>query len=124
MKFKTGLLGWFKNLPWKDARFLALFFAMATFILAGAGAIVQTNFQLNQVVHNTLFITGHFHITVGVSVALTFFGIAYWLVPHLSKRVMTSAMNKLAIIQVALWVVGMLIMSGAMHTFGLFGASL
>src|SRR5690625_5744651 len=50
----TGLLGWFKKLPWKDARFLALFFAMATFILGGAGGIAQTNFQLNQVVHNTL----------------------------------------------------------------------
>src|SRR5690625_7815064 len=72
----TGLLGWFKKLPWKDARFLALFFAMATFILGGAGGIAQTNFQLNQVVHNTLFITGHFHLTVGVTVALSFFGIA------------------------------------------------
>src|SRR5690625_7978176 len=46
-----GLLGWFKKLPWKDARFLALFLAMATFIPAGAGGIAQTNFQLNQVVH-------------------------------------------------------------------------
>lgn len=117
-----GLLGWFKKLPWKDVRFLAPFIAMATFIPAGAGGIAQTNFQLNQVVHNTLFITGHFHLTVGVSVALTFFGIAYWLVPHLSKRVMTPLVNKLAIWQVVLWTVGMAFMSGAMHTVGLFGA--
>jgi len=117
-----GLLGWFKELPWGDARFLALFFAMATFILGGAGGIAQTNFQLNQVVHNTLFITGHFHLTVGVTVAITFFGIAYWLVPHLSKRVMTPGMNKLAVWQLILWMVGMFFMSGAMHTVGLFGA--
>lgn len=117
-----GLLGWFKKLPWKDARFLAPFLAMATFIPAGAGGIAQTNFQLNQVVHNTLFITGHFHLTVGVSVALTFFGIAYWLVPHLSKRVMTPKMNKLAIWQIILWMVGIAFLSGAMHTVGLFGA--
>ena len=117
-----GLLGWFKKLPWKDARFLALFLAMATFIPAGAGGIAQTNFQLNQVVHNTLFITGHFHLTVGVTVALSFFGIAYWLVPHLAKRVMTPKMNKLAIWQIILWMVGMFFMSGAMHTVGLFGA--
>src|SRR5699024_11712241 len=102
--------------------FLAPFIAMVFFIPGGAGGIAQTNFQLNQVVHNTLFITGHFHITVGVSVAVTFFGIAYWLVPHLAKRVMTSKMNNLAIIQVVMWVVGMVIMSGAMHTVGLFGA--
>src|SRR5699024_11654362 len=67
-----GLFGWFKKLPCKDARFLALFIAMATFIPAGAGGIAQTNFQLNQVVHNTLWFTGHFHLTVGVSVAVTF----------------------------------------------------
>lgn len=118
----VGLLGWFKKLPWKDARFLAFFIAMATFIPAGAGGLAQTNFQLNQVVHNTLWVTGHFHLTVGVSVAVTFFGIAYFLVPHLSKRVMTPKMNKLAIWQLVLWVVGMFFMSGAMHTVGLFGA--
>src|SRR5690625_5017708 len=118
----TGLLGWFKKLPWGDARFLAMFFAMATFILGGPCGIAQTNFQLNQVVHNTLFITGHFHLTVGVSVALTFFGVAYFLVPHLTKRVMTPAMNKLAVWQLIIWMVGMFLMSGAMHTVGLFGA--
>lgn len=117
-----GLFGWFTKLPWKDARFLALFLAMATFIPAGAGGIAQTNFQLNQVVHNTLWVTGHFHITVGVTVALSFFGIAYWLVPHLAKRVMTPRMNKLAIWQIISWMVGMFFMSGAMHLVGLFGA--
>src|SRR5699024_12709581 len=69
-----GLFGWFKKLPWKDARFLALFIAMSTFIPAGAGGIAQTNFQLNQVVHNTLCVTGYFHLPVGVSVAVTLFG--------------------------------------------------
>ena len=117
-----GLLGWFTKLPWKDARFLAPFLAMATFIPAGAGGIAQTNFQLNQVVHNTLWVTGHFHLTVGVSVALTFFGIAYWLVPHLSKRVMTPLMNKVAVWQIILWMVGMAFLSTAMHAVGLFGA--
>ena len=117
-----GLLGWFTKLPWKDARFLAPFLAMATFIPAGAGGIAQTNFQLNQVVHNTLWVTGHFHLTVGVSVALTFFGIAYWLVPHLSKRIMTPKMNTFAIWQIMLWMVGMAFLSVSMHTVGLFGA--
>src|SRR5690625_3445395 len=117
-----GLLGWFKKLPWGDARFLALFFAMVAFIFGGAGGIAQTNFQLNQVVHNTLFITGHFHFTVGVTVALSFIGVAYWLIPHLSKRVMTPKLNKLAVWQVILWVVGMAIMSGSMHIVGLLGA--
>lgn len=117
-----GLLGWLKKMPWGDVRFLAPFIAMVVFIPGGAGGIAQTNFQLNQVVHNTLWVTGHFHLTVGTSVALTFFGIAYWLVPHLAKRELTPQMNKLGIIQTIVWTVGMLFMSGAMHTVGLFGS--
>lgn len=94
-----GLLGWFKKLPWGDVRFLAPMIAMIAFIPAGAGGIAQTNNQLNQVVHNTLWVTGHFHLTVGTSVVLTFFGITYWLVPHLAKRKLTPKINKLGIYQ-------------------------
>jgi len=117
-----GLLGWLKKLPWTDVRFLAPMIAMIAFIPAGAGGIAQTNNQLNQVVHNTLWVTGHFHLTVGTSVVLTFFGIMYWLIPFLSKRTLTPRMNKLGIIQTIIWTVGMLFMSGAMHTVGLFGS--
>src|SRR5699024_390644 len=63
-----------------------------------------------------------FHLTVGTNVALTFFGIAYWLIPLLAKREFTPKMNKLGIIQTIIWTVGMLFMSGAMHTVGLFGS--
>jgi len=117
-----GLLGWFKKLPWGDVRFLAPFIAMVAFIPAGAGGIAQTNNQLNQVVHNTMWVTGHFHLTVGTSVVLTFFGIAYWLIPHLSKRELTPKMNKLGIVQTIIWTVGMLFMAGAMHWVGLLGS--
>ena len=117
-----GLLGWFKKLPWGDVRFLAPFIAMAAFIPGGAGGIAQTNHHLNQVVHNSLWVTGHFHLTVGVTVALTFFGIIYWLVPHISGRTLTPKMNKLGVIQTILWTVGMIFMSGAMHWVGLLGS--
>ncbi|WP_342505698.1 cbb3-type cytochrome c oxidase subunit I [Sporosarcina sp. FSL K6-2383] len=117
-----GLLGWYKKLPWGDVRFLAPMIAMIAFIPAGAGGIAQTTNQLNQVVHNTLWVVGHFHLTVGTSVILTFFGISYWLVPYLSKRVLTPAMNKLGVIQTIIWTAGMLFMSGSMHWVGLLGS--
>jgi cytochrome c oxidase subunit 1 len=117
-----GLLGWFKKLPWGDVRFLAPMIAMIAFIPAGAGGIVQSTNQLNQVVHNTLWVVGHFHLTVGTSVILTFFGISYWLIPYLTKRVLTPRMNKLGVIQTVIWTLGMLFMSGAMHYVGLLGA--
>lgn len=121
-KGAKGLLGWLKKLPWGDVRFLSPMIAMIVFIPAGAGGIAQTNNQLNQVVHNTLWVTGHFHLTVGTSVVLTFFGITYWLIPFLSKRTLTARLNKLGIIQTVIWTVGMFFMAGAMHVVGLFGS--
>ncbi|MGD6956208.1 b(o/a)3-type cytochrome-c oxidase subunit 1 [Rossellomorea aquimaris] len=121
-KGATGLFGWFRKLPWGDARFTVPFIGMVAFIPAGAGGLINASNQMNQVVHNTIWVTGHFHLTLATSVVLTFFGISYWLVPHLTGRVLTKAMNKLAIVQAIVWSVGMGIMSGAMHVVGLLGA--
>ncbi|SFD37560.1 cytochrome c oxidase subunit 1 [Lentibacillus persicus] len=116
-----GLFGWFKKLPWGDVRFLAPMIAMIAFIPGGAGGLINTSNQMNQVVHNTLWVVGHFHITVGVTVVLTFFGICYWLIPYISKRKLTPQMNRLGIIQTIVWTVGMLLMSGSQHLVGLLG---
>ncbi len=120
-KGAKSLFGWLRFMPWGDARFLTPFVGMLFFIPAGAGGIVNASNQLNQAVHNTLWVVGHFHLTVGTTVILTFFGVGYWLIPYLTKRVFTPAMNKLAIVQAMLWAVGMLIMSGMMHINGLLG---
>ncbi len=117
-----GLLGWYKKLPWGDVRFLAPMIAMISFIPAGAGGIVQSTNQLDQVVHNTLWVVGHFHLTVATSAVLTFFGISYWLIPYISGRVLTARMNRLGVIQSIIWTVGICFMSGAMHGVGLLGA--
>ena len=121
-KGSIGLFGWVKKLPWGDARFTVPFIGMLAFIPAGAGGMVNASHQMNQVVHNTIWVTGHFHLTVATAVALTFFGVSYWLVPHLTGRKLTKAMNKLAILQGIFWAIGMTFMSGAMHAAGLLGA--
>ena len=119
---QSGLFGWLRHLPWKDARFTALFIGMLTFIPGGAGGLILASFNLNQVVHNTIYVTGHFHLTVATAVALTFIGTAYWLVPHASGRVITPRANRWMLVQVYSWAIGMAIMSGAMHIVGLMGA--
>ena len=121
-KGAKSLFGWLKFLPWNDARFLVPFIGMVAFIPGGAGGIINASHQLNQVIHNTIWVTGHFHLTIATTVVLTFFGAAYWLVPHLTGRTFTSQLNQLAIIQAVVWSIGMLIMSGAMHWVGLYGA--
>lgn len=120
-KGHKSLFGWFKKLPWKDVRFLAPFVGMVAFIPGGAGGIINASHQVNSLVHNTIWITGHFHLTVATTVILTFFGIAYWLIPHLTGRRLTPRLNKLGIIQTFIWVIGMTIMSGSMHIQGLIG---
>lgn len=118
----SGLFGWFTKLPWKDVRFTSIFIAMLFFIPGGAGGIINASFQLNELVHNTLWIVGHFHITVGAPVAMTFMGITFWLIPYLTGRKLTKSIQKLAFIQIITWSVGMLLMSTAQHILGLFGA--
>src|SRR5690625_1106283 len=94
---------------------------MLLFIPGGAGGIINASNQMNQVVHNTIWVTGHFHLTAATTVMLTFFGIAYWLIPHLTGRTYTKKANKWGLIQTGFWTVGMLIMSTAMHWQGLLG---
>ncbi|WP_186577849.1 b(o/a)3-type cytochrome-c oxidase subunit 1 [Aquibacillus kalidii] len=118
----TGLFGWLKGLPWKDVRFFAPMVGMITFIPAGTGGIINASNQMNQVVHNTIWVTGHFHLTVGTTVILTFFGISYWLIPSLTGRKLTKKINTLGMIQTIVWAFGMSIMSGSMHIAGLLGA--
>ena len=121
-KGAKGLFGWVKKLPWKDVRFFTPFVAMAIFIVGGAGGVVQASYQLNQLVHNTWFITGHFHMTLASTVGLTYFAALYWMIPIMRNRKLTPGMNRLGIIQTVTWTVGMLLMSGTMHIVGLMGA--
>jgi cytochrome c oxidase subunit 1 len=41
---------------------------------------------MNAMVHNTAWIQGHFHVTLGTTVALTFMGSTYWLLPRILGR--------------------------------------
>jgi cytochrome c oxidase subunit 1 len=70
-------------------------------------------------VHNTAWIPGHLHLTVGTGVTLSYMGITYWLVPHLAGRALWS--RRLALVQVWLWVLGMAVFSNALHRLGLMG---
>lgn len=115
-----GLFRWFAKLPWGDPSFAAQVLAMLIFVPGGIGGLINASLNLNLVVHNTTWMPGHFHLTVGTAVALTFMGITYWLVPLLSGKALWS--RKLALAQAWSWFGGMLIFSHAMHRLGLQGA--
>jgi cytochrome c oxidase subunit 1 len=114
-----GMLGWIRKLPWHDGGFVAQVLAMISFVFGGAGGIVLASFNLNVLVHNTAFIPGHFHITVGTAVTLTFFGMTFWLIPHLTGRALHAP--RLALWSAWTWFVGMMLFAVGMHWEGLLG---
>ena len=115
-----GWVNWFTKLPWSDPSLSAQVLAMVLFAFGGIGGLINASYNLNLVVHNTAWIPGHLHLTVGTAVTLSFMGITYWLIPVLRGRALWS--RRLALVQAWLWFVAMAIFSHAQHNLGLAGA--
>ncbi|MBV8199201.1 MAG: cbb3-type cytochrome c oxidase subunit I, partial [Acidobacteria bacterium] len=93
--------------------------AMVTFAIGGFGGAINAAYAMNAMVHNTAWIQGHFHLTVGTAVALTFLGTCYWLLPRLLRRQLRF--RRLAQAQPYLWFVGMMLFSLTNHISGILG---
>ncbi|MBL8138850.1 MAG: cbb3-type cytochrome c oxidase subunit I [Acidobacteria bacterium] len=114
-----GRFGWIGALPWGDPFFSGVALAMVTFALGGFGGAINAAYAMNAMVHNTAWIQGHFHLTVGTAVALTFMGATYWLLPRLTGRAI--AFPAVAAMQPYLWFIGMQCFSIPSHIAGLLG---
>ncbi len=119
MKGATGLLDWLPRLPWGDPLFSSVVLSMLLFAVGGLGGAINAAYGMNAVVHNTAWIQGHFHLTVGSATALTFMGTAYWLLPRLTGR--DLELGLLAKVQPYLWFIGMVLFSISNHITGLMG---
>ena len=113
-----GYLGWIRKLAWNDPSYAAQNLAMILFVFGGIGGIINASYNLNLAVHNTTWIPGHFHLTVGSATTLTFFGICYWLIPKLTGKELFT--RKLALAQAWTWFFGMLLFSNSFHSLGLY----
>ncbi|MDH3497482.1 MAG: cbb3-type cytochrome c oxidase subunit I [Gemmatimonadota bacterium] len=114
-----GLLGWIRKLPWGDPSVATQLLAMLTFVLGGATGLVNASFTVNQVVHNTAWIPGHFHMTVGSAVLLTIIGVSYWAVPYLTGKRLWAP--KLAVAGSWMYAIGLLIFARGLISGGLQG---
>jgi cytochrome c oxidase subunit 1 len=112
-----GLFGWIPRLPWGDPSVAAQLLAMLVFLIGGATGLVNASMTMNLVVHNTAFVPGHFHMTVGTAVALSIMGITYWLVPYLTGKALWA--RRLALLQGWLWAAGVLIFARGQIAGGL-----
>jgi cytochrome c oxidase subunit 1 len=114
-----GLLGWILKLPWGNPSVVAQLLAMIGFVLGGASGLINASATVNLVVHNTSFVPGHFHLTVGTAVALTIMGVAYWLVPHLTGKALWG--RRTAVWQAWLWIIGVMVFSRGQMAAGMEG---
>ena len=114
-----GLLGWIPKLPWRDPSLAAQLLAMITFVFGGITGLINASYTMNQMIHNTTWVPGHFHMTVGSAVALTLMGVAYWLVPYLTDRALWG--RKWAVASSWIYTVGVFIFARGMISAGLEG---
>ena len=116
----VGLLDWLWKQPWDNPVIVSSFGGMILFIFGGITGLMNASFNLNVALHNTTWIVGHFHTTVGGAVFMTYIGILYWMLPMIRGRKLF--MPKLALAQAYLWLAGMLLFGGAMGRAGIEGA--
>jgi cytochrome c oxidase subunit 1 len=117
-----GLLGFFGKLPYLDPNrflFAYLISGLFLFIFGGLTGIVNASYQLNNVIHNTAWLPGHFHMTVAGPVFLAIIGMSTFLFSKLSGK--PVFLPKVNVIIPYLWVIGILIFSTGLSWGGLIG---
>jgi cytochrome c oxidase subunit 1 len=120
-----GLFGWWSKLPywsregdkWLFAYFIS---GLILFLFGGITGIVNASYNLNLIVHNTAWVVGHFHTTVGGLVTLSFLGMTLYLVARL--RGVDVKAKPLALAAPYLWMLGFVIFEIALSITGLQGA--
>jgi len=114
-----GLFGWIPALPWERPMVLATGLSFVMLFFGGGGGLVNMGYGLNAMVHNTSWVTAHFHLIFGGAVVVMYFAIAYEIWPRLVGHEPSSSMPQR--IQLWLWFLGMMTMSLPWHWLGLQG---
>ncbi|QXL83496.1 cbb3-type cytochrome c oxidase subunit I [Comamonas sp. NLF-1-9] len=85
--FNKGLFEWLRKAPWGNPVFSSIFISLVGFgFLGGITGVMMGTEQLNLLIHNTIYVPGHFHATVVIGTTMTFMGLTYFLVPVLFRR--------------------------------------
>lgn len=117
-----GWFGWMGKLPYLDAdKYLFAYFicGLILFIPGGLTGIVNASYSLSNVVRNTAWVPGHFHMTVAGPVFLAIIGMGLYLYQKMAgKKVFLPNVN---VIIPYLWAIGVLIFSAGLKWGGLIG---
>ncbi len=94
--YTKGLFEWLRKAPWSNPAFSGMFLSLTLFgFLGGISGVVMGTEQINLIMHNTLYVPGHFHATVVAGTTLAFMAITYLVVPLIFRRhIMFKAMAR------------------------------
>lgn len=114
-----GLFGWIGALSWTNPMVLAAILSLLMLIFGGFGGLVNASYAMNAMVHNTSWVSGHFHLIFGGTTVIIYFAIAYYFWPLLTGKPLFS--NSLALVQLWTWFIGICVMTTPWHVLGLLG---
>nr|WP_202412657.1 cbb3-type cytochrome c oxidase subunit I [Duganella lactea] len=114
-----GRFAWIARLPWKNPLMLAVALSFIMLGFGGAGGLINMSYQLDFAIHNTQWITGHFHLIFGGAIVIMYFAVAYDLWPHLTGRALDCW--QLMRVQLWLWFIGMMVVTLPWHWVGILG---
>ncbi len=106
---------------WDNPMMLAVTFSFVMLGFGGAGGIINMSYQLNETIHNTQWVTGHFHLIFAGAIVLMYFmrGVrALAAADRLRVRCRPDSSRR----RFGSWFVGMMVLTMPWHLVGLLGA--
>jgi cytochrome c oxidase subunit 1 len=85
--YTRGAFEWLTKAPWGNPAFAGMFLSLVMFgFIGGISGVVLGTEQLNVLMHNTIYVPGHFHGTVVAGTTLAFMAMTYLVVPLIFQR--------------------------------------
>jgi cytochrome c oxidase subunit 1 len=85
--FTKGAFEWLRKAPWGNPAFAGMFLSLVMFgFIGGISGVVLGTEQINLLMHNTLYVPGHFHGTVVTGTTLAFMAATYLVLPLVFQR--------------------------------------
>ncbi len=85
--FNRGVFEWLRKAPWGHPAFAGMFLSLIFFgFIGGISGVVLGTEQLNVLMHNTIYVPGHFHGTVVCGTTLAFMAGTYLVLPLVFQR--------------------------------------
>ncbi len=85
--YTKGAFEWLRKAPWGNPAFSGMFLSLVMFgFIGGISGVVLGTEQLNLLMHNTIYVPGHFHGTVVAGTTLAFMAMTYYVLPLVFQR--------------------------------------